>query len=114
MPSVFSGYWNSASPAAGTVLTTWTPGNIGTYLVSVHVYSTGIVTNADDDNIGLYQNANLIATLPMPSSKGFFIDMDLYLVVNATDTISVRVIANASNNAVYRGLLTGKLENLNG
>lgn len=112
--TVQAGAVTTAGPTAATVIVTITPGVAGLWEISGTVSVTGTsVIAAESNNIGLYQTAAAkIAAIPMPcttAGSGAAVPIPTTVLnLSATDTVNMKVIANATATAIYAGSLVAR------
>lgn len=95
---------NQSAPTAGTVIAQSAALAYGRYQVevSVHLEGAGTPAAADLDNVGLYSDTTLVATLPVPEAKSvLFTSPEVSVDVADTKKISVKAIGNATASVVY-------------
>ncbi len=102
-PSVQAAGTSAATPTAGTtVVTLAAVNNSGLYTVTCYGELTAAAAAADANNVGLYVNGNLRATVPLPPVVNTANPVAPFLfLLNTGDVITAKVVANASTGAVY-------------
>ncbi len=106
-PSIQAAGTTAATPTAGTVIATLSAvSSSGIYSVTCYANVTAAVAAADSNNIGLYVNGTLRATVPLApvvNVQNAVAPFDFLL--NVGDVITARVVANASTGAVYNAVV---------